>query len=150
MTTISTGVRQSLPRISYVKAIDIYLVTCFFFVFAALIEYAVVNYNFFGRRAKKKQKEKERRESNSACAIDSSSSSNSPQQQQQQDDQQRHRYQHERLIDQDRFFPNHPVSVSVERVYQSRHQHQDKCPVTASSEGEMENSCSVSIRNICP
>ena len=26
MTTISTGVRASLPRISYVKAIDIYLV----------------------------------------------------------------------------------------------------------------------------
>jgi hypothetical protein len=26
MTTISTGVRSSLPRISYVKAIDIYLV----------------------------------------------------------------------------------------------------------------------------
>lgn len=28
MTTISTGVRQSLPRISYVKSIDIYLVSC--------------------------------------------------------------------------------------------------------------------------
>ena len=33
MTTISTGVRSSLPRISYVKAIDIYLVMCFVFVF---------------------------------------------------------------------------------------------------------------------
>ncbi|OTF77897.1 gamma-aminobutyric acid receptor subunit beta-like protein, partial [Euroglyphus maynei] len=40
MTTISTGVRSSLPRISYVKAIDIYLVMCFVFVFAALLEYA--------------------------------------------------------------------------------------------------------------
>lgn len=29
MTTISTGVRSSLPRISYVKAIDIYLVSAF-------------------------------------------------------------------------------------------------------------------------
>ncbi|CAO4368421.1 unnamed protein product [Caenorhabditis nigoni] len=28
MTTISTGVRQSLPRISYVKSIDIYLMSC--------------------------------------------------------------------------------------------------------------------------
>ena len=28
MTTISTGVRSSLPTISYVKAIDIYLVMC--------------------------------------------------------------------------------------------------------------------------
>ena len=54
MTTISTGVRSSLPRISYVKAIDIYLVMCFIFVFAALLEYAVVNYTYWGRRAKKK------------------------------------------------------------------------------------------------
>uniref|UniRef100_A0A8R1EKC4 Neur_chan_memb domain-containing protein n=1 Tax=Caenorhabditis japonica TaxID=281687 RepID=A0A8R1EKC4_CAEJA len=49
MTTISTGVRQSLPRISYVKSIDIYLVMCFVFVFAALLEYAAVNYSYWGR-----------------------------------------------------------------------------------------------------
>jgi len=56
MTTISNGVRSSLPRISYVKAIDIYLVMCFVFVFAALLEYAAVNYTFWGARAKKKNK----------------------------------------------------------------------------------------------
>ncbi|XP_069129163.1 gamma-aminobutyric acid receptor subunit beta-like [Argopecten irradians] len=56
MTTISNGVRSSLPRISYVKAIDIYLVMCFVFVFAALLEYAAVNYTFWGARAKKKTK----------------------------------------------------------------------------------------------
>ncbi|XP_064637793.1 gamma-aminobutyric acid receptor subunit beta-like isoform X2 [Lineus longissimus] len=56
MTTISTGVRSSLPRISYVKAIDIYLVMCFVFVFAALLEYAMVNYTYWGARAKKKAK----------------------------------------------------------------------------------------------
>ncbi|VDM83624.1 unnamed protein product [Strongylus vulgaris] len=50
MTTISTGVRQSLPRISYVKSIDVYLVMCFVFVFAALLEYAAVNYSYWGRR----------------------------------------------------------------------------------------------------
>jgi hypothetical protein len=52
MTTISTGVRSSLPRISYVKAIDIYLVMCFVFVFAALLEYAGVNYLYWGSRTK--------------------------------------------------------------------------------------------------
>lgn len=52
MTTISTGVRQSLPRISYVKSIDVYLVMCFVFVFAALLEYAAVNYSYWGRRAR--------------------------------------------------------------------------------------------------
>uniref|UniRef100_A0A1I8I5U8 Gamma-aminobutyric acid receptor subunit beta n=1 Tax=Macrostomum lignano TaxID=282301 RepID=A0A1I8I5U8_9PLAT len=56
MTTISTGVRSSLPRISYVKAIDIYLVMCFVFVFAALLEYAMVNYTYWGARAKRKAK----------------------------------------------------------------------------------------------
>ena len=56
MTTISTGVRSSLPRISYVKAIDIYLVMCFVFVFAALLEYAAVNYTYWGARAKRKAK----------------------------------------------------------------------------------------------
>ena len=61
MTTISTGVRSSLPRISYVKAIDIYLVMCFLFVFAALLEYAAVNYTYWGARAKKKKKEKKLR-----------------------------------------------------------------------------------------
>lgn len=58
MTTISNGVRSSLPRISYVKAIDIYLVTCFVFVFAALLEYAAVNYTYWGKRAKKKRQAK--------------------------------------------------------------------------------------------
>lgn len=52
MTTISTGVRYTLPRISYIKAIDIYLVMCFVFVFAALLEYAAVNYTYWGAKAK--------------------------------------------------------------------------------------------------
>jgi len=50
MSTISTGMRSSLPRISYVKAIDIYLEVCFVFVFTALLEYAAVNYTYWGRR----------------------------------------------------------------------------------------------------
>ncbi|CAF0784992.1 unnamed protein product [Adineta steineri] len=63
MTTISTGVRSSLPRISYVKAIDIYLVMCFVFVFAALLEYAAVNYLYWGTRAKRR-KEKNQQNKN--------------------------------------------------------------------------------------
>ncbi|XP_015907046.1 gamma-aminobutyric acid receptor subunit beta-like [Parasteatoda tepidariorum] len=66
MTTISTGVRSSLPRISYVKAIDIYLVMCFVFVFAALLEYAAVNYTYWGARAKKKTK-KENKANDVVC-----------------------------------------------------------------------------------
>lgn len=74
MTTISTGVRSSLPRISYVKAIDIYLVMCFVFVFAALLEYAAVNYTYWGARAKKKSKKVKEHEdkglkSNAASSV---------------------------------------------------------------------------------
>ena len=62
MTTISTGVRSALPRISYVKAIDIYLVMCFVFVFAALLEYAAVNYTFWEARAKRKAKRQQQQQ----------------------------------------------------------------------------------------
>ncbi|CAH1264591.1 GABRB3 [Branchiostoma lanceolatum] len=45
MTTFITSARDSLPKISYIKAIDVYCVMCFLFVFAALLEYAAVNYH---------------------------------------------------------------------------------------------------------
>ncbi|KAL5012330.1 hypothetical protein ScPMuIL_010881 [Solemya velum] len=43
MTTQSSGVNASLPRVSYTKAIDIWMSTCLLFVFSALIEFAVAN-----------------------------------------------------------------------------------------------------------
>jgi len=74
MTTINTHLRETLPKIPYVKAIDIYLMGCFVFVFLALLEYAFVNYIFFGRgphlqkkvaeKAAKSNNEKNRLESN--------------------------------------------------------------------------------------
>ncbi|KAK3521393.1 hypothetical protein QTP70_004134 [Hemibagrus guttatus] len=44
MSTIITGVSASMPQVSYVKAVDMYLWTSFLFVFLSVIEYAAVNY----------------------------------------------------------------------------------------------------------
>lgn len=44
MSTIITGVNASMPRVSYIKAVDIYLWVSFVFVFLSVIEYAAVNY----------------------------------------------------------------------------------------------------------
>ncbi|KAK7505254.1 hypothetical protein BaRGS_00003416, partial [Batillaria attramentaria] len=43
MTTQSTGEKSSLPRVSYLKAIDVWMAGCLVFVFAALLEFAYVN-----------------------------------------------------------------------------------------------------------
>ena len=44
MSTIMTGVSASMPQVSYVKAVDVYLWISFLFVFLSVIEYAAVNY----------------------------------------------------------------------------------------------------------
>ncbi|MGH0130987.1 UNVERIFIED_CONTAM: hypothetical protein FKN15_001884 [Acipenser sinensis] len=60
MTTINTHLRETLPKIPYVKAIDMYLMCCFVFVFLALLEYALVNYIFFGRGPQRQKKAAEK------------------------------------------------------------------------------------------
>ena len=42
VTTLLFGIQASLPRVGYVKAIDVFLFGSFVFVFAALVEYAII------------------------------------------------------------------------------------------------------------
>ncbi|XP_047243186.1 gamma-aminobutyric acid receptor subunit rho-1-like isoform X2 [Girardinichthys multiradiatus] len=59
MSTIITGVNASMPRVSYIKAVDVYLWISFVFVFLSVIEYAAVNYlSTLQERKERKLREK--------------------------------------------------------------------------------------------
>lgn len=66
MSTIITGVNASMPRVSYIKAVDIYLWVSFVFVFLSVIEYAAVNY----LSTVQERKERKLRERVSALSCD--------------------------------------------------------------------------------
>ncbi|KAL7647792.1 UNVERIFIED_CONTAM: hypothetical protein RMT77_001401 [Armadillidium vulgare] len=44
LTTLASGIRQSLPPVSYVKAIDVWVGMCMIMVFGALLEFTLANY----------------------------------------------------------------------------------------------------------
>lgn len=72
MSTIITGVNASMPRVSYIKAVDIYLWVSFVFVFLSVLEYAAVNYlTTVQERKERKLREKARQVSFISCPSSS-------------------------------------------------------------------------------
>ncbi|ELK28376.1 Gamma-aminobutyric acid receptor subunit gamma-2 [Myotis davidii] len=67
MTTLSTIARKSLPKVSYVTAMDLFVSVCFIFVFSALVEYGTLHY-FVSNR--KPSKDKDKKKKNPAPTID--------------------------------------------------------------------------------
>ncbi|KAJ7310319.1 hypothetical protein JRQ81_007225 [Phrynocephalus forsythii] len=60
MTTLSTISRKHLPRVSYITAMDLFVSVCFIFVFAALMEYATLNYLVGNKKAEEHSPRKPR------------------------------------------------------------------------------------------
>ena len=44
LMTMTAGVNATLPKVSYLKSIDIYLGVCLFMAFGVIVEYAMVGY----------------------------------------------------------------------------------------------------------
>lgn len=44
MTTMGFGARAALPRVNYATAFDWFVILCFAFVFAVMVEYAAINF----------------------------------------------------------------------------------------------------------
>ncbi|XP_033632192.1 gamma-aminobutyric acid receptor subunit alpha-6-like [Asterias rubens] len=75
MTTLMGNAGSSLPKLSYVKAIDIFLGMCYFFVFAALLEFALVSYYEKPRFKEARRKLKESREIGNHSTVSKSTGS---------------------------------------------------------------------------
>ncbi|KAI5236135.1 Gamma-Aminobutyric Acid Receptor Subunit Theta [Manis pentadactyla] len=61
LNTINSHLRDKLPQVSCIKAIDIYMVVCFFFVFLSLLEYVYINYLFYSRGGSRHNSRRHRR-----------------------------------------------------------------------------------------
>ncbi|XP_014720170.1 gamma-aminobutyric acid receptor subunit theta [Equus asinus] len=60
LNAINSHLWDKLPQVSCIKAIDIYMVVCLFFVFLSLLEYVHINYLFYSRRPRRHHRRRRR------------------------------------------------------------------------------------------
>jgi len=60
MTTLITTTNNAMPKVSYIKGLDVFLNFCFVMVFASLVEYAVVAY--WNKRQQRRKEKRRKRE----------------------------------------------------------------------------------------
>ncbi len=55
LVTCSTATREKLPKVSYIHALDIWIAFCICFVFASLIEFAIVSFIYRSERNRRQK-----------------------------------------------------------------------------------------------
>ncbi|XP_078720925.1 gamma-aminobutyric acid receptor subunit gamma-2-like isoform X1 [Lampetra fluviatilis] len=70
MTTLSTISRKSLPKVSYATAMDLFVTVCFFFVFAAMIEFAMLTFFVSKKKLSGGKKKKKRHAPQNPVVLD--------------------------------------------------------------------------------
>ncbi|XP_066212218.1 gamma-aminobutyric acid receptor subunit theta [Saccopteryx leptura] len=61
LNTLNSHLRDQLPQFACIKAMDVYMVVCLFFVFLTLMEYVYINYLIYTRRGFRFRYRKHRR-----------------------------------------------------------------------------------------
>lgn len=59
MTTVTSSTNAALPKISYMKSVDVYLVTCYLYVFLTLVEFSLVSYLSNRLKARQQQQQQQ-------------------------------------------------------------------------------------------
>ncbi|GIX79089.1 glycine receptor subunit alpha-3 [Caerostris extrusa] len=80
LVTSEKAIREKLPKVSYIHALDIWNVVCTGFVFASLVEYALVNYIYHKDKRRRKKSPGMKRAVSAAtfCSMDSDTGSAIP------------------------------------------------------------------------
>nr|XP_055194118.1 gamma-aminobutyric acid receptor subunit theta [Nyctereutes procyonoides] len=61
LNAINSHLRDKLPQVACIKAIDVYMVVCFLFVFLSLLEYVYINYLYYSRGGSRRNQRRRRR-----------------------------------------------------------------------------------------